>query len=89
MRHLEGQEYTKKKKAMKMSKSRKLENGKSDFTEAKASISIVQYSQTKTIEKFLLDSATWRKFVMIQKTSVVFACPKYLSPFDNKIFISL
>lgn len=89
MRHLEGQEYTKKKKAMKMSKSRKLENGKSDFTEAKASISIVQYSQTKTIEKFLLDSATWRKFVTIQKTSVVFACPKYLSPLDNKIFISL
>lgn len=52
VRYPEGQEYTRKgktnkqtKRTMQMSKSRRLENGKSDFTEAKASISTVECSQ--------------------------------------------
>lgn len=100
MRHLEGQEHIrnkkikkKKEKAIKMSKSKRLENGKSDLTEAKAQVLALSHVLRKIAEiteKFVLASATWRKCVGIWKTSVVFACPAYLPfSFDNRTFISL
>lgn len=93
VRHLEGQECIRKqkKRTMKMSKSRGLGNGKSDFTEAGASSarSSILKKITKLTAKFLLDLATWTNFVAIEKTSVVFACPTCLSSFDNKASISL